>query len=112
VRFSLQPGSLFACTLAISAASGNTLFEAGYSQMYNIQFADAPRTFQEWEGAHPNDPMGPVSDAAAYLFSEFDRLRIPQAELFVDNLSYFGMEKVSADPAVKRHFGAALARTR
>src|SRR5262252_4193696 len=76
VRFSLQPGSLFACTLAISAASGNTLFEAGYSQMYNIQFADAPRTFQEWEGAHPNDPMGPVSDAAAYLFSEFDRLRI------------------------------------
>ena len=79
--------------------------------MYNMQFAEAHRTFAAWEMAHPDDPMGPVSDAAAYLFSEFDRLRILQSELFVDNQSFFGMGKVSADPAAKQRFDAAIAKT-
>ena len=77
--------------------------------MYNLRFGDAHRVFHEWEAAHPEDPMGPVSDAAAYLFSEFDRLRILQTELFADNQSFFGMGKLTADPAIKRHFDDALA---
>ena len=114
MRLPLQVGSLLACALALSAAAGipaaPTLLDTGYRQMYNMQFADAHRTFRQWQDAHPDDPMGPVSDAAAYLFSEFDRLRILQTELFVDNQSFFGMEKVSADPAARQHFDAALAK--
>ena len=50
--------------------------------MYNLEFDDAHRIFQEWERAHPSDAMGPVSDAAAYLFGEFERLHILQSEFF------------------------------
>jgi len=53
-----------------------TLLDAGYLQMYNLQFDQAHRTFAEWRRLHPDDPMGPASDAAAYLFTEFDRLHI------------------------------------
>ena len=76
--------------------------------MYNLQFAAAHRTFHEWQRLHPEDPMGPVSDAAAYLFSEFDRLHILQAEFFVHDQHFITDHKLQPDPALKRRFVAAL----
>jgi hypothetical protein len=88
-----------------------TTLDQGYREMYNLQFADAHRTFHDWELAHPDDPMAPVSDAAAYLFSEFDRLKILQSELFVDNHAFFGMRRTAADPVARDRFQRALAQT-
>jgi hypothetical protein len=65
--------------------------------------------FDAWEQAHPDDPMGPVSQAAAYLFAEFDRLHLLEAELFVDNDRFLTRTRPAPDPAVKRAFDAALA---
>ena len=98
------PRSLTALPLHATA----TQLDDGYRQMYNLQFADAHRSFQEYQQQHPDDPMGPVSDAAAYLFSEFDRLRILQSELFVDNTSLFEFRRPNADPVVKEKFQAAI----
>jgi hypothetical protein len=95
------------CALA-AAACAETPIEVGYRQMYNLQFADAHRTFSEWQSAHPDDPMGPASDAAAYLFSEFDRLHILQSQFFTHDQHFFTDHKLSPDPAVKRKFDAAL----
>ena len=78
--------------------------------MYNLQFADAHQSFAAWKQLHPEDPLGPVSNAEAYLFAEFDRLRILQSELFVENEKFLGQEKQLPDPAVKRAFDAELAR--
>src|SRR5690242_9804650 len=79
--------------------------------MYNLDFVDAHRQFHEWEKAHPDDPMGPVSDAAAYLFSEFDRMHVLQSEFFTDDKGFFAREKaLRPDPAVKRDFENALNR--
>jgi len=50
--------------------------------MYNLDFDGAHQTFAAWERSHPDDPLGPVSNAAAYLFAEFDRLHILESELF------------------------------
>ena len=58
-----------------SPLTGNALND-GYHDMYNLQFLDAHLKFEQWMASHPADPMGPVSDAAAWLFSEFDRLHI------------------------------------
>ena len=99
---------LMAC--ALSAAEKTAVDEA-YRQMYNLEFADAHRTLAEWERSHPDDPMGPVSDAAAWLYSEFDRLRVLQSEYFVENHSFFGMHKLVADPTAKRKFEEDLAKT-
>ena len=85
-----------------------TQLDDGYRYMYDLRFADAHRLFQQWQQIHPDDPMGPVSEAAAYLFSEFDRLRILQSELFVDNTSLFRFRRPEASPTVKKKFEAAI----
>jgi hypothetical protein len=93
------------------AEAQGSLLDRGYRHMYNLDFADAHRAFRDWERAHPEDPMGPVSDAAAYLFSEFDRMRILQSEFFTDDRSFFSREKaLNPDPAVKRDFEQTLAQ--
>ena len=89
----------------------STLLDAGYRQMYDLQFSAAHHSFQEWARLHPDDPMAPVSEAAAYLFSEFNRLHILQSEFFLhDDLSAV-REKARPDAAVKQSFYKSLARS-
>lgn len=82
----------------------------GYSQMYNLEFPAAHQTFHNWEQENPADPLGPVSDAAAYLFSEFDRLHILQSEFFEDDSNFDRSHRLAPDPAVKAQFEEALRR--
>src|SRR5438067_4661006 len=72
------------CVFAVDNAAPPTL-EAGYRQMYNFNLPGAHATFRKWEQLHPDDPMGPASDAAAYLFSELDRLHILESDFFADD---------------------------
>jgi len=95
------------CAAALAQAQPTQL-DAGYRQMYNLQFAEAHRSFQEWESLHPTDPMGPVSDAAAFLFAEFDRLHILQSEFFIHDQHFVTDHKLTPDPQVKLRFEAAL----
>jgi len=76
--------------------------------MYNLEFPQAHRSFAEWQGLHPEDPLAPASDAAAYLFSEFDRLHILQSEFFTHDQHFITDHKLMPDPALKRKFEAAL----
>jgi len=105
---------VFTAFLALCAASGvsaePTLLDAGYRQMYNLQFADAHHTFSEWQHLHPEDPVGPASDAAAYLFTEFDRLHILQSEFFTHDAHFITDHRLAPDPALKEHFETALNR--
>jgi len=106
---SLRTLILACCLCALAAvASAETPLELGYRQMYDLQFADAHRTFGEWQNTHPDDPMGPVSDAAAYLFAEFDRLHILQSEFFTHDQHFITDHKLLPDAAAKRKFEASL----
>jgi hypothetical protein len=89
-----------------------TLLDEGYRQMYNLQFAAAHETFHTWQEQHPEDPMGPASDAAAFLFSEFDRLHILQSEFFTQDQHFITDHKLSPDPVLKQQFDAALAKAK
>src|SRR5690348_6928219 len=108
--------SLAACLAATAVAdpaaavTQHALLDAGYRQMYNLQFEQAHQTFAGWERLHPEDPMGPVSDAAAYLFTEFDRLHILQSEFFVQDEHFYTDRGITPDPGVKQKFMAALDR--
>ena len=97
---------------AISALAAPNALERGYSHMYDLQFADAHKAFAEWNQARPSDPLGPVSDAAAYLFSEFDRLHILQSEFFTHDQHYLTDHKLSPDPNIKQQFYRALEQGR
>lgn len=94
---------------ASSYAATPTLLDEGFRQMYNLQFAEAHQTFNEFRRLNPRDPMGPVSDAAAYLFSEFDRLHILQSEFFVQEQHFYTDHKLTPDAQLKKNFDADIA---
>jgi hypothetical protein len=60
---------------------------------------------------HPYDPMGPAADAAAFLFSEFDRLHILQSEFFLHDDTFLNRKKPEPDLNLKRSFDAELKQT-
>jgi hypothetical protein len=97
---------------ATAASPSPTTLEQGYAQMYNLQFNEAHQTFQEWQHLHPEDALGPASDAAAYLFGEFDRLHILQSEFFTQEDHFYTDHKLVPDPEVKKKFEADLNRAR
>jgi len=84
--------------------------EAGYRQMYNLEFDQAHQTFAGWEREHPADPLGPASNAAAYLFAEFDRLNILHSEFFVEDSLFKHRAKVTPDPGVRHSFDEEISK--
>jgi hypothetical protein len=88
--------------------TGVSLLEQGYMQMYDLQFAAAHKTFANYQHSRPDDPLAPASDAAAYLFDEFDRLHILQSEFFVHDDNFVHPTKLNPDPAVRSAFEADL----
>jgi len=89
----------------------NPVIDRGYRQMYDLNFEEAHKTFAQWEREHPADPIGPVSNAAAYLFAEFDRLNILHSEFFVDASMFHHRPKVTPDPAVRQSFDRELEKS-
>jgi len=92
--------------LGLRAATplGGNPIDDGYHDMYNLQFLAAHLKFQQWIATHPQDPMGPVSDAAAWLFGEFDRLHIIDVELFADQNRFDNRQRLTPDPTVRKSF--------
>jgi hypothetical protein len=78
-------------------ASAPTEIERGFQSMYNLEFDQAHQDFSTWERLHPDDPLGPVSQAAGYLFGEFARLE--------------ARSKLSPDPKVRDQFYGAIGRS-
>jgi hypothetical protein len=97
---------------SLPAAPQTTLLDTGYRQMYDLDFRGAHRSFQQWMREHPDDAMGPASDAAAWLFAEFDRLHILQSQLFAHDENFLNLTKLAPDPKVKPMFEASLDRVR
>lgn len=87
------------------------VLERGYQNMYNLDFSAAHKTFRDYQNEHPDDPMGYVSNAAAYLFSEFNRLHILESDLFTDDTKFEHRDKQSPDPTVKVEFEKELSKS-
>jgi hypothetical protein len=76
----------------------------GWLAMYDLNFQDAHQRISLWEASHPDNAMGPTSQATAYLFAELARLGVLESELFVDNDRFRNRERLSPDPEAKRSF--------
>jgi hypothetical protein len=112
--FSKNPATAVLAGLLIFVHSGvagnaNTL-DIGFRQMYNLDFTAAHKTFETWQELHPNDPLGAASNAAAYLFGEFERLHVLEFDLFTDNRHLDDLDKLSPDPKIKAAFESELAK--
>jgi tetratricopeptide (TPR) repeat protein len=89
---------------ALSAPLSGTPLNDGYYALYNLDFAAAHTHFQQWMTAHPEDPLGPASDAAAFIFTEFDRLGVLDIELFSDDGRFTSRTRPAIDPVLKKGF--------
>ena len=87
-----------------------TDLDQGFHDLYNLNFDVAQRDFAAWEAQHPDDPVGPVSQAAGLLFSEFNRLGVLEAQFYENDDAFERREKVLPDPAIRGRFLACLAR--
>ena len=102
------------CVLSLGAraevAPSDTVsaLDRGFSGLYNLDFAGAQRDFATWKQPHPDDPVGPVSEAAGFLFSEFNRLGVLEAQFFENDEAFVGRPKLTPDPVVREHFMAAI----
>jgi hypothetical protein len=84
--------------------------DAGFSGLYNLDFARAQQDFSAWQAEHPEDPMGPVSEAAGYLFSEFNRLGVLEGQFYESDEAFDARSKQTPDPVVHQRFEQALTR--
>lgn len=98
--------------MGFAATANRALLDRGYRDLYNVDFPGAHRSFDAYAAAHPEDPMGTVSDAAAYLFSEFDRLGVLDISLFADNGRFAHRKRPRPDPEVDREFQNRIDETR
>jgi len=94
---------------ATCSAESSDLNQA-YRSMYNLDFSAAQHQMQIWEQAHPTEPLGPVSEAASYLFAELDRLGSLQGELFVNDEHFENRKKLMPDSQTKALFDASINR--
>lgn len=103
--------------LEVNAATGSdadpdtptaTALDRGYLGLYNLDFTGAQKDFSAWEAQHPEDPVGPVSEAAGYLFSEFNRLGVLEAQFFENDAAFDSRSKPSPDAVLRGRFQSAL----
>jgi hypothetical protein len=94
----------------IANASPPADIERGFQSMYNLEFDQAHQDFSAWEQLHPDDPLGPVSQAAGYLFGEFARLGILESQFFTNDKTFEARPKLAPDPRVRDAFNRAVNR--
>ena len=94
--------------LGATASLPMSSLASGYRMMYDLDFDHAHKVFQSWQQQHPEDPLGPASDAAGYLFSELHRLGVLESQFYTDDKSFDARKKMSADPELKKQFESAL----
>jgi hypothetical protein len=84
--------------------------DRGFAGLYDLDFDGAQRDFVAWEGQHPDNPVGPVSEAAGALFSEFNRLGVLEAQFYENDNAFAQRSKLTPDPAARQRFDAAIVR--
>ncbi|MGH7983941.1 MAG: hypothetical protein ACREFF_12460 [Candidatus Udaeobacter sp.] len=109
---SLHVAAIFAGLIAcINCYPSDLKSEPVYSawlQMYDLKFDQAHEILKRWRQTHPQDPLGPVSDAGGYLFSELARLGVLESQLFVDDEQFKNRPTFDPDPAIKTLFDQCI----
>jgi hypothetical protein len=98
----------FSASAAVTPVLAPISLDAGFRLLYDLDFTQAHQVFSGWEKEHPDDPMGPASDAAALLFSEFDRLGVLESQFYESDTAFAARKKLSPDPVVRDRFNADL----
>lgn len=95
----------------VSAADGPARapsLDRGFHLLYNLDFVGAQQVFASWRQAHTDDPLGPASQAAGLLFSEFNRLGVLESQFYESDRAFEARKKLAPDPSLHDRLNAAL----
>ncbi len=84
-----------------------TELEAGFHLLYEGKPSEARAKFAVWQKAHPNNPLGSASEAAAYLFEECSRQGVLTSEFFLNDKRFLGKIPLKPDPELRAAFFSA-----
>lgn len=101
---------LCACVLAAAKDVPSAALDNGYRYLYNLDFNRAQQEFASWESVNQENPIGPVSEAAGLLFSEFQRLGVLESQFYENDSAFDARKKLTPDPEVRKRFDATLER--
>ena len=107
----IYSGLLVATSTGYSAQPPLASLDRGFHFLYNFDFVNAHQEFANWQKLNPEDPLGPIGEASADIFGEFDRLGVLEIQLLMKDSSYESKTHPSPDPGVRRMFEAALQRS-
>src|ERR1700739_3529409 len=105
-------GVVITCLLVLDAAHATKTepsgLDRGFRHSYDLDFPGAQKEFEAWETQNPENPMGPVSEAAGVLFSEFNRLGVLEAQFYEDDSIFGARKKYEANPEQRARFEQRL----
>ena len=99
---------LFEAFAAPPANAPDDLYR-GWLKMYDLRFDEAHQSMARWQKSHATDSLGPVSQAAGYLFAELARLGVLESELFVNDRRFEERKKLQPDPRARQMFQREIA---
>lgn len=111
----LAVGSMLLCGVAYSAsgngpaASGDPtaaepnapLLDAGFNDLYELDFQNARAQFLKYQEVRPDDPLGKAAEAASYLYQEFNAKGVLTSKFFLDDHKLLG--GLDGSPAENRN---------
>ena len=109
----LRLGIVFFLALGAAQAAGISTpasLDVGFRRLYDLDFPGAQREFESWERVNEQNPMGPTSEAAGILFSEFNRLGVLEAQFYENDSVFAARKKYHADPEQRARFEEKLTR--
>jgi hypothetical protein len=101
---------LLAVRVAPATETISSGLDRGFQRLYDLDFPGAQKEFESWEELNPQNPMGPVSQAAGILFSEFNRLGVLEAQFYESDSAFAARKKYEADADQRTRFEQQLSR--
>jgi hypothetical protein len=94
----LMPGRVIAQTESPAKSSvpvmeadpSAQLLESGYKHLYELNFDAGRKDFQAYQKMRPDDPLGKASEAASYLFEQFNAKGVLTSEFFLSDEKFLG----------------------
>jgi hypothetical protein len=88
----------------VEKIDNETALQRAYNRLYNFDFKGAHEVLDHQRQLDPKEPLLAATKAAAYLFSELDRLRILELDFFTDDDKVVDRHKLVPDPAIRAKF--------
>jgi hypothetical protein len=95
----------------VAKVDSEEALKQAYARLYNFDFNGAYEILDRQRQLDPQQPLLPATKAAAYLFSELDRLRILELDFFTDDDKVIDRHKLIPDPGVRAKFFQTVAES-